>query len=151
MSKEGPYDYAKLGKAMARRANALFKKGMNDEAIAQYKEALIEHNDYSIKQALKAVQAEKIKADALAYINPEIAETHKEKGNEFFKNGDFPGAIKEFDEGIKRDPSNKFIYSNRSFAYIKLMEPVRGMQDAQKTLDLDPLFVKGWARKGTCH
>lgn len=138
MSKEGPYDYAKLGKAMARRANALSKKGLIDESINQYKEALIEHNDYNIKQALKAVQAEKIKADALAYINPEIAETHKEKGNELFKNGDFPGAIKEFDEGIKRDPNNKFIYSNRSFAYIKLMEPVRGMQDAQKTLELDP-------------
>lgn len=112
---------------------------------------MIEFNDYSIKQALKKVQEEKTKADALAYINPEIAEQHKDAGNALFKEGKFPDAIKEFDEGIKRDPSNKFIYSNRSFAYIKLLEPVRGMQDADKCLELDPQFVKGYARKATCH
>lgn len=151
MSKEGNYDFQKLGKAMARKANALFKKGMMDESIAQYREALIEFNDYSIKQALKNVQAEKLKKDALDYINPEIAEQHKDAGNALFKEGKFPDAIKEFDEGIRRDPNNKFIYSNRSFAYIKLMEPVRGMQDAEKALELDPEFVKGWARKATCH
>ena len=102
-------------------------------------------------EALKKVQKEKEKRDALAYINPEIAEQHKERGNELFKAGNFPDAIKEFDEGVKRDPNNKFLYSNRSFAYIKLMEPVRGLQDAEKCLELDPEFVKAWARKGTCH
>ena len=30
MAKEGSYDYAKLGKAMARKANALFKKDLLD-------------------------------------------------------------------------------------------------------------------------
>ena len=112
---------------------------------------MLEFNDYSIKEALKRVQKEKEKRDALAYINPEIAEEHKNKGNEFFKAGDFPSAIKEFDEGVKRDPNNKFIYSNRAFAYIKLMEPVRALKDADKALELDPEFVKAWARKGTCH
>ena len=105
----------------------------------------------AIKEAMKKVVKEKEKKDALAYINPEIAEQHKERGNELFKNGDFPGAIKEFDEGAKRDPNNKFIFSNRSFAYIKLMEPVRGLADAERALEIDPQFVKAWARKGTCH
>lgn len=116
-----------------------------------YREALLEFNDYSIKEAMKKVVAEKTKRDALAYINPEIAEEHKEKGNACFKDGNFPGAIKEFDEGLKRDPSNKFLYSNRAFAYIKLMEPTSAMKDADKALELDPAFVKAWARKGTCH
>jgi len=79
------------------------------------------------------------------------AEQHKDAGNLLFKAGDFPGAIKEFNEGLKRDPVNKFLYSNRSFAYIKLMEPTSAMKDADKALELDPLFVKAWARKGTCH
>jgi len=52
---------------------------------------------------------------------------------------------------MKRDPTNKFILSNRSFAYIKLMEPVRGLADAEAALVLDPEFVKALARKGTCH
>ena len=151
MAKEGGYDFAKLGKAMARKANALFQKGLHDESIAQYREALLEFNDYNIKEAMKRVQKEKQKADALAYINPEIAEQHKEKGNEFFKAGNFPDALKEFDEGIKRDPTNKFLFSNRAFAYIKLMEPVQGLRDAEKAIEMDSQFVKAWARKGTCH
>ena len=74
MAKEGPYDFVKLGKAMARKANALFKKDMLEESIALYREALLEHNDYNIKEAMKKVVKEKEKKDALAYINPEIAE-----------------------------------------------------------------------------
>ena len=131
MAKVGSYDFQKLGKAMARKANALSKKGLLSESIAQYRVALLEFNDYSIKEAMKKVIKQKEEQDRLDYINPEIAEQHKERGNELFKAGDFPGAIKEFDEGLKRDPQNKFILSNRSFAYIKLMEPVRGMQDAE--------------------
>jgi len=148
---EGKYDFVKLSKAMARKANALFKKGMLEDSIALYRATLLENNDYNIKEAMKKVIKEKTSRDALAYINPEIAETHKEKGNEFFKAGDFPNAIKEFDEGMRRDPTNKFILSNRSFAYIKLMEPVRGLADAEKCLEMDPTFVKAYARKATCH
>ena len=151
MSKDGNYDFQKLGKAMARKANALFKQDKCDESIAMYREALLEYNDYNIKEAMKNVQKEKTKRDALAYIDPAIAEQHKDAGNALFKTGDFPGAIKEFDEGLKRDPSNKFLYSNRSFAFIKLLDPTRGLKDADKALELDPLFVKAWARKGTCH
>ena len=112
---------------------------------------MLEFNDYAIKDAMKKVQKLKEKKDALAYIDPEKANEHKDRGNELFKQGDFPNAIKEFDEGVRRDPNNKFIFSNRSFAYIKLMDPVRGLQDAEKALELDNQFVKAWARKGTCH
>lgn len=112
---------------------------------------MLEYNDYNIKEALKKVVKAKELKDAQAYLNPDLAEQHKERGNELFKAGDFPGAIKEFDEGLKRNPENKFIYGNRSFAYIKLMEPVRAMADAEKALKLDPTFVKAWARKGTAH
>merc|ERR1719188_566167 len=151
MSKQGGYDFQKLGKAMARKAAALFQKGQLDESIEQYRTALLEFNDYNIKEAMKKVQKEKARLDALNYIDPEKAEQHKERGNQLFKDGDFPGALKEFDEGIKRDPSNKFLYSNRAFAYIKLMEPVQGLKDAEKAIELDNTFIKAWARKGTCH
>ena len=31
------------------------------------------------------------------------------------------------------------------------MEPNQGLKDADKAVELDPTFVKGWLRKGTCH
>lgn len=46
---------------MARKANALFKLNRHEESIAQYREALLEFNDYNIKEAMKKVQKEKDK------------------------------------------------------------------------------------------
>lgn len=39
MSKEGGYDFQKLGKAMARKANALYKLDRLEESIQLYREA----------------------------------------------------------------------------------------------------------------
>ena len=68
-----------------------------------------------------------------------------------FKEGKFPLALKEFDEGIKRNPKAVAIYSNRCATLIKLMDIVAGLKDADKCIELDPNFVKAYARKGTCH
>lgn len=98
-------------------------------------------------------KAQKLKKDqeALSYIDPVKAEEHRVKGNELYKEGKFPQAIKEYDEGLKRDPKAVAIYSNRCATYIKLMEFSTAMKDAEKCLELDPKFVKAYARKGTCH
>ena len=87
----------------------------------------------------------------MAYINPDIAEEHRVKGNELFKEGKFPAALKEFDEGIRRNPKAVAIYSNRSATLIKLMDIVAALKDADKCIELDPNFVKAYVRKGTCH
>lgn len=116
-----------------------------------YANALLENNDSTIKDAMKRLEKVKKEVEAKAYINPEIAEAHKAKGTEFFKAGNFPGAIKEYDEGLRRDPKNVAIYCNRAQAFIKLMEPNQGLKDADKAIEIDPSFVKAWVRKGTCH
>lgn len=136
---------------MARKASALEKKGELDEAHKVYTAALLENNDSQIKDALKRLEKVKKEAAAKAYINPEMSEAHKVKGSELFKAGDFPGAIKEYDEGLRRDPKNIAIYTNRAQAFIKLMEPNQGLRDADKALEIDPTFIKAWIRKGTCH
>lgn len=136
---------------IARKAAALEKSGNLDDAIACYKQALLEDNASAIKDALKRCEKQKKEADAKAYINPEIAEQHKDKGNELFLKGSFPAAIKEFDEGLRRDPRNKAIYSNRCATFLKLMDPHSAIKDADKALEIDPNFVRAWARKGTAH
>jgi len=90
-------------------------------------------------------------AEAKAYINPELAEEHRLKGNELFKEGKFPLALKEYEEGLRRCPTAVAIYSNRCATYMKLMDPVSGLKDAEKCLELDPKFVKAYSRKGSCH
>ena len=125
--------------------------GRFDEAIASYENALLEHKSKDIELKLKKAQKLKKKAAADAYINPELAQEHKAKGNVFFKAGKFPDAVKEYSEAIKRDPSNKFLYQNRATAYSKLMVFDAALQDCEKALKIDPNFVKAHARSGYCH
>ena len=136
---------------MARKANALMQLTQYDQAIEVYQKALLEHNDHPIKMGLNKAKKLKAEADAAAYINPDIAEEHRQKGNELFKKNDYPGALKEYEEGLKRDPGCLAIYSNRCATYIKLMIFNDALKDADKCLELDPKFVKAYARKGTCH
>lgn len=145
------YDFVKMAKVLARKASAYEKWGKIDVALETYSRALLENNDPSIKDSMKRLEKLKKELEAKAYLNPDIAEEHKRKGGELFKEGKFPDAIKEFDEGLRRDPTNVAIYTNRSQCFIKLMEPAQALKDANKAIELNPKFVKGWVRKGTCH
>jgi stress-induced-phosphoprotein 1 len=122
-----------------------------DESIETYNKALIENNDHGIKMGLQKAQKVKKEADALAYIDPVKAEEHKAAGSELFKNGQYPQALKEFDEGIRRNPDSVPLYSNRCATLIKLMDITAALKDAEKCIQLDPKFVKAYARKGNCH
>lgn len=101
--------------------------------------------------ALTKAKETKRKQEAQAYMDPVKAEEHRVKGNELFKGGNFPGALKEYDEGIKRDPSSIAIYSNRCATYIKLMVLDQALKDSEKCIELDPKFAKAYLRKGNCH
>jgi stress-induced-phosphoprotein 1 len=112
---------------------------------------LLENNDPVVKDQLKKAERAKKEFEDQAYLNPEKAEEHRLAGNALFEKGDFPGAVKEYTEGLRRDPNSKSLYSNRCAAYLKLMEAPYALKDAEKCIQLDSNFVKGWARKGNCH
>ena len=64
------YEFAKLGKILARKANALSQMGKWQESIDTYQSALLEHNDPKIKYALQQTKINKNKAEAEAYLDP---------------------------------------------------------------------------------
>jgi stress-induced-phosphoprotein 1 len=150
-SKGSNYDYVKLGKAIARKANAKLQQQNYEEAIDLFKTSLLESNDPAVRDQLKKAEKLKKEDDEKKYLDPVKAEEHRLAGNALFEKADFPGAVKEYTEGLRRDPNSKSLYSNRCAAYIKLMEGNYSLKDAEKCVSLDPTFVKGWARKGGAH
>ncbi|KAK2196050.1 bifunctional Heat shock protein Sti1-like/STI1 domain/Tetratricopeptide repeat 2/Tetratricopeptide repeat/Tetratricopeptide-like helical domain superfamily/Tetratricopeptide repeat 1/Heat shock chaperonin-binding [Babesia duncani] len=125
--------------------------GKYDKAIEAYQKALLEDNNRQTRAAMKEVERIKEKKEREAYIDVDLAEKHKETGNEHFRNFNFPEAKREYDEAIRRNPSDPKLYSNRAASLLKLGEYPSALADCNKATEMDPTFVKAWARKGTLH
>ena len=81
-------------------------------------------------QLRKAEKKIKLAAEE-AYLDPAKGLEAKERGNEKFKAGDFPAAITEYTEAVKRDPTNAVYYNNRAAAYMKLGKTMVPLSTAQ--------------------
>ncbi|XP_063830013.1 uncharacterized protein LOC135079312 [Ostrinia nubilalis] len=75
------------------------------------------------------------------------AEELKNKGNECVKDGKFIEAVLHYTQAIKMDPSNYVLYSNRSFAFLKIDQHYLSLQDANETVRLQPQWAKGYFRR----
>ncbi|XP_076624939.1 stress-induced-phosphoprotein 1-like [Colletes latitarsis] len=72
----------------------------------------------------------------------------KERGNACVKEQKFEEAMFHYTHAIKLDPQNYSLYSNRSFAFLKLQQYHFAMEDALMTIHLKPDWTKGYFRKG---
>ncbi|KAJ6719130.1 STRESS-INDUCED-PHOSPHOPROTEIN 1 [Salix purpurea] len=72
----------------------------------------------------------------------------KDKGNEFFKAGNYLKAAALYTQAIKLDPSNPTLYSNRAAAFLQLVKLNKALTDAETTIKLNPQWEKGYFRKG---
>ena len=60
-----------------------------EAAIDAYEHSLIEDHNQKVKDELLKIKKVKKERDEKAYINPQLAEEHCEKGNALFKEGTF--------------------------------------------------------------
>jgi len=139
--------FQNLAKAYARIASAYAKQDKLGEAIKAYNQSLTEHRTPETLKKLQEVEKIKKDRDVKDYIDPQKAKEEKEKGNEYFKNADYPNAIKCYTEAMKRDPTDFVLYSNRAACYTKLAEYTLGMSDCDKCLEMNPNFAKAYSPK----
>lgn len=67
---------------------------------------------------------------------------------QFFKAGEFAKAIASWNKGLKEEPNNVALLSNRAAAFLSLGKEVRALKDAEQCVEIDPTWVKGHYRKG---
>ncbi|EYU23466.1 hypothetical protein MIMGU_mgv1a001638mg [Erythranthe guttata] len=73
------------------------------------------------------------------------------KGNAAFAAGNYSDAVRHFTDGINSSPNNHVLYSNRSAAYAGLNKFSEAISDAQKTVELRPVWSKGYSRLAAAH
>ncbi|OQR95887.1 heat shock cognate 70 kDa protein [Thraustotheca clavata] len=75
----------------------------------------------------------------------------KTRGNAAYTKADFATAIKEFTTAIAYEPNNHAYYSNRSAAYLSNGNAAPAMADANKCIEIDSKWGKGYARLGAAY
>ena len=76
------------------------------------------------------------------------AEKHKQEGNALMSSKQYDKAINAYTEATKLDPSNPVYYSNRAAAHSSKGDHLTAAVDAEKAIELDPKFTKGYSRLG---
>lgn len=71
----------------------------------------------------------------------------KAKGNQCVKDENYVEAVLHYTKAIKLDPKNYVLYSNRSFAFLKIDQLYLSLEDANETINLQPNWAKGYFRR----
>merc|ERR1719507_1276197 len=147
IGRENRADFKLIAKAYNRAGNAYKKIGNLQAAKTAFEKALTEHRTPDYRLNLSEIEAAIKKQEEEAYINPELADAEKLKGNECFKSGDWANAVKFYTEALKRNPKDAKIFSNRAACYTKLNAFDLTIKDCDSSIALDPTFVKAYLRK----
>ncbi|KAJ3163117.1 RNA polymerase II-associated protein 3 [Geranomyces michiganensis] len=83
--------------------------------------------------------------------NTERALVEKEKGNAWFKKGDYERAVSCYTRSMQLDQSNAILPVNRAMAYLKINKFAEAEADCTQGLELDAKNVKALWRRGICR
>ena len=122
-----------------------------DECIAMYNKSLLENKEYKVEQDLKRVKAAKKQREDQEYVNPELGDQARDRGNKLFADGKFTEALEHYSEALKRNPKDYKSHNNRATCYVKLMEYPMALKEVEKALAIEPNFTKALVRKGSIH
>ena len=76
---------------------------------------------------------------------------HKEKGNEFFKQGKWEEAVECYTKGLQQDALNAVLFANRAMALLKLQKYAAAAADCDCSIELDDTYTKAYLRRATAH
>ncbi|XP_071483672.1 sperm-associated antigen 1-like [Diadema antillarum] len=118
-------------------------KNVKEESLKKAAERLAKAQSTSLKDA--------INTEGMTDRERELAANReKDKGNEAFRAGDYPEAIRYYTRSLSVVQSAP-AFNNRSLARIKLGEYEGATEDCTEVLDLEPSNIKALLRRGSAR
>lgn len=149
IGRENRSDYKLIAKALARIGNTYYKQKDLEKALKFLNSSLSEHRNPDILKKKQLIEKEIKEKKLLEQLDPVAAEKSKSLGNEAYKKGDFPTAMKHYNESAIQNPSDSKLFRNRAACYSKLMAFPDALKDCESSIKLDPTFVKAYVQKGS--
>ncbi|KAM4037988.1 RNA polymerase II-associated protein 3 isoform 2-T2 [Anomaloglossus baeobatrachus] len=84
-------------------------------------------------------------------IDTEKALAEKEKGNNYFKAGNYDKAIECYTGGMNADPYNAVLPTNRASAFFRLKKYAVAESDCNLAIALNRNYWKAYSRRGACR
>lgn len=140
-----------IARALSRKASVLLKlagcAGDYAPAIRALQQSLAEHYSEDTLDKLDEAESARKELEEQERLNQEAADHHRERGNEFFKQKKYHEAAMHYTQAMKMNPKDPRMFSNRAQCHIYLGALPQGLEDAEKCVELDPTFFKGYVRK----
>ncbi|PKC03747.1 TPR-like protein, partial [Rhizophagus irregularis] len=76
------------------------------------------------------------------------ADYFRRLGNDYFTSNNYITAINNYSNGIKLEPKNVTLFTNRAEAYLRLYQFYNALKDTKIALMYDPNNLKAAYRKG---
>uniref|UniRef100_A0A8D0L6A9 RNA polymerase II-associated protein 3 n=1 Tax=Sphenodon punctatus TaxID=8508 RepID=A0A8D0L6A9_SPHPU len=85
------------------------------------------------------------------HIDTKKALAEKEKGNNYFKQGNYNEAIECYTKGMNADPYNPVLPTNRASAFYRMKKYAVAESDCNLALALNKNYTKAYARRGAAR
>ena len=69
------------------------------------------------------------------------------KGIQFFNEGNYSGAIKNYDKAIELNPKYSDVYFHRSRAYLYDLKFDKALVDCDKAIELEPMYMEAYSNR----
>eukprot|EP00606_Chrysophyceae_sp_TOSAG23-5_P000930 GSChrysophyteH2.ASY1.ANO1.1287.1 assembled CDS len=79
------------------------------------------------------------------------ADAFKAEGNAAFQSGKVDDAIRLYSQAIDLHPDGHVLHSNRSAAHMKASNISKALKDAERCIELQPSWAKGYSRLGAAQ
>ncbi|PWZ20687.1 hypothetical protein Zm00014a_008353 [Zea mays] len=140
-----------IAKALSRKASALLELACcaadYAPAIGALKLSLAENYSEETLEKLNDAESVRKEVEEQERLDQEAANQCREEGNEFFRQKKYNEAAIQYTRAIKMNPKDPRAFSNRAQCHIHLGAFPQGLEDAEKCIELDPTFLKGYVRK----